>query len=78
MDKKFDFKKFIKSTLIMLISGFCGSSVQIFVMIPNGMTSGGLPGIVRIITHFFPQLSYSLVYYTLSMGVLLLVLLTMG
>lgn len=78
MDKKFDFKKFIKSTLIMLTSGFCGSSVQIFVMIPNGMTSGGLPGIVRIITHFFPQLSYSLVYYTLSMGVLLLVLLTMG
>jgi len=78
MDKRFDFKKFIKSTLIMLISGFCGSSVQMFVMIPNGMTSGGLPGIVRIITHFFPQLSYSLVYYTLSMGVLLLVLLTMG
>lgn len=76
--KQFDMKHFIKSTIIMLLSAFFGSSVQIFVMIPNGMTSGGLPGIVRIITHFMPSLSYSLVYYSLSMVVLLVVLFTMG
>lgn len=76
--KQFDMKHFIKSTIIMLLSAFFGSSVQIFVMIPNGMTSGGLPGIVRIITHFMPSLSYSLVYYSLSMIVLLVVLFTMG
>ena len=67
-----------RSTVIVLLSAFFGSSVQIFVMIPCGMTSGGMPGIVRLITHFFPQISYSVVYYTLSMLILILVFFTMG
>ena len=67
-----------KSALIVLVSAFFGSAVQIFVMIPNGMTSGGMPGVVRIITHFFPTLSYSIVYYSLSMCILILVYFTMG
>ena len=69
--------KFIREALIVIVSAFFGSSVQIFVMIPNGMTSGGMPGIARLITHFFP-ISYSLVYYTLSMLVLVVAGLTMG
>ena len=70
--------KLLREALIVLVSAFCGSSVQIFVMIPNGMTSGGLPGIVRLITHFFPSLSYSLIYYTLSMIVIIVAYFTMG
>lgn len=70
--------KFIREFLIVFISAFCGSSVQIFVMIPNGMTSGGMPGICRLITHFFPSLSYSLVYYALSMVIIIIVWFTMG
>ncbi|MDO5139542.1 MAG: YitT family protein, partial [Oscillospiraceae bacterium] len=69
--------KFVRETLIVLTSAFFGSSVQMFVMIPNGMTSGGMPGIARLITHFFP-VSYSLVYYTLSMVVLLIAYFAMG
>ena len=69
--------RFIRETLIVLTSAFFGSSVQIFVMIPNGMTSGGMPGIARLITHFLP-VSYSLVYYTLSMAVLIVAWITMG
>ena len=69
--------KFFRETLIVLISAFFGSSVQIFVMIPNGMTSGGMPGVARLITHFFP-VSYSLVYYTLSMVVLIIAYFAMG
>ena len=69
--------RFIRETLIVLTSAFFGSSVQIFVMIPNGMTSGGMPGIARLITHFLP-VSYSLVYYTLSMVVLVIAWITMG
>ncbi|MBR5968642.1 MAG: YitT family protein, partial [Lachnospiraceae bacterium] len=69
--------RFIRETLIVLTSAFFGSSVQIFVMIPNGMTSGGMPGIARLITHFLP-VSYSLVYYTLSMVVLIVAWITMG
>ena len=69
--------RFIRETLIVLTSAFFGSSVQIFVMIPNGMTSGGMPGIARLITHFLP-ISYSLVYYTLSMVVLIIAYFAMG
>ena len=70
--------KFFRSLFIVLLSAFFGSSVQIFVMIPNGMTSGGLPGVVRIITHFFPELSYSLIYYAFSMVILIIAYFTMG
>ena len=69
--------KILRETLIVLTSAFFGSSVQIFVMIPNGMTSGGMPGIARLITHFLP-VSYSLVYYTLSMVVLIIAFFAMG
>lgn len=69
--------KFLREALIVITSAFFGSSVQIFVMIPNGMTSGGMPGIARLITHFFP-ISYSLVYYSLSMVVLLIAYFAMG
>ena len=70
--------KFFRSLFIVLLSAFFGSSVQIFVMIPNGMTSGGLPGVVRLITHFFPELSYSLIYYAFSMVILIIAYFTMG
>jgi len=70
--------RFIRNALIVIISAFFGSSVQIFVMIPNGMTSGGMPGIARLITHFFPSVSYSLEYYSLSMIVIIVAYLTMG
>ena len=69
--------RFLRETLIVVASAFFGSSVQIFVMIPNGMTSGGMPGVARMITHFLP-LSYSLVYYSLSMVIMLIAYLTMG
>lgn len=69
--------KFLRETLIVITSAFFGSSVQIFVMIPNGMTSGGMPGVARLITHFLP-VSYSLVYYTLSMIVLIIAYFAMG
>ena len=69
--------KFIRNALIVILSAFFGSSVQIFVMIPCGMTSGGMPGIARIITHFFP-ISYALVYYSLSMIVIAIAFFAMG
>ena len=70
--------KFFKNFMIVLLSAFFVLSVQIFVMIPCGMTSGGMPGVVRIITHFFPQLGYSVVYYSLSMVILIIAFITMG
>ena len=69
---------FLKNAVIILLSAFCGASVQIFVMIPNGMSSGGLPGIVRIISHFLPFVSYSVIYYAFQMLILVFALVTMG
>ena len=37
-------KKFLRSAIVVVCSAFAGSAAQIFVMIPNGLTSGGLPG----------------------------------
>ena len=71
-------RRLFKNLMIIILSAAFGSSVQIFVMIPNGMTSGGMPGIARIITHFAPSISYPVVYYTLSMIVLVAAYLTMG
>lgn len=70
--------RFIRNAVIVLVSAFFGSSVQIFVMIPNGMTSGGMPGVVRLITHFFPSIGYSVVYYAFSMIILIIAYLAMG
>ena len=69
--------KFVWDAVIVITSAFFGSSVQIFVMIPCGMTSGGMPGVARLITHFFP-VSYSLVYYSLGMVILVIAYVTMG
>lgn len=71
-------RQLLRNTAIVLVSAFFGSSVQIFVMIPNGMTSGGMPGIARLLTAFVPGLSYSFVYYTLSMVILAVAFFTMG
>ncbi len=78
MKNKIDSKRLVKNALICIVSAFFGSSVQIFVMIPNGMTSGGMPGIARIMTALIPGLSYSLVYYSLSMVILVVAFFTMG
>ncbi len=71
-------RKVIRNVLIVIASAFFGSSVQIFVMIPCGMTSGGMPGVCRLITHFLPSIDYSVVYYALSMVILIIAYLTMG
>ena len=69
--------KIIREFLIIILSAFCSTFVQMFVMIPNGMTSGGLPGITRMITHIFPW-DYSLVYYSISMVIVITAWITMG
>lgn len=69
--------KILREIMIILSSAFCSTFVQMFVMIPNGMTSGGLPGITRMITHVFPW-DYSLVYYSISMVIVITAWITMG
>lgn len=70
-------QKLLRSAVIIFCSAFAGCFGQIYVMIPCGLTSGGIPGIARMITHFIPW-NYSIVYYCIVMVVLLTVLFTMG
>ncbi len=70
-------KKILRACIVILCSAFAGSFSQIYIMIPNDLTSGGLPGITRMIT-YFTHWNYSLVYYICATLVVLLVLLTLG
>lgn len=70
-------RKLLRSFLVVFTSAFFGSFAQIYIMIPAGLTSGGLPGITRMVTHILP-LNYSLTYYVFGMCVVLLVFFTMG
>jgi uncharacterized membrane-anchored protein YitT (DUF2179 family) len=69
--------KILRAFIVIFSSAFAGSFGQIYVMIPSGLTSGGLPGITRMITHFVDW-NYSVVYYICAACVVLLVLFTLG
>lgn len=62
----------------ILIIACCVSAFSIVgVMIPNGLTSGGITGIARILQYFF-DVDFSVLYYGLSIVVLILVAVFMG
>lgn len=71
----------IKDSLIdfaVLLIACCVSAFSIVgVMIPNGLTSGGITGIVRIIQKFV-DVDFSILYYGGSLVVLILVVIFMG
>lgn len=47
-------KKLIRQIIIVVSASFVGAFAITCIMIPAGITSGGLPGILRLITHFIP------------------------
>lgn len=62
----------------VLLAACCISSFSVVsVMIPNGLTSGGLTGIVRIVQNFVP-VDFSILYYCGVAIILLLVLVFLG
>jgi len=62
----------------VLLVACCVSSFSVVsVMIPNGLTSGGLTGIVRIVQNFVP-VDFSILYYCGVAIILLLVLIFLG
>ena len=63
--------------LVAMIAVIIGSLGTVSVMIPNGLTVGGVSGISRIIQHYTGW-NYSLTYYVLCMGIMFLVWLTFG
>ena len=70
-------RRFIADLLFLLTACCTGAFATTAVMIPNGLTSGGLTGIVRILQTFIP-LDFSVMYYALAMVIWIVVVLMLG
>lgn len=77
---KIDRKK-VKSTTVdmmfLLIACCFGTFSTVSIMLPNGLTSGGLTGIVRIIQNYV-NLNFSVIYYMASIAILIILTIFLG
>ena len=62
---------------LALIAVVIGSIGTVSIMIPNGLTMGGITGISRIIQHYTGW-NYSLIYYAFSLVIIMIVWMTLG
>ena len=62
---------------LILAAVIIGSFATVSIMIPNGLTVGGITGISRIIQHY-TNWNYSLIYYAFSAIIMVIVWFTLG
>lgn len=75
--EKSDLKK-LGVDLIYIIAGCSISAFStIGVLIPNGLTSGGITGMVRIVQSFLP-IDFSVIYYAFAIAILVVCALLLG
>lgn len=74
---KNDIKRFSLDFVLLVIGCAFGCFSTVAVLIPNGLTTGGLTGIVRILQNFIP-LDFSVIYYMLSIAIVVVLLLVLG
>ena len=74
-------KALVKKTVVDLLFLILASSIGAFsltaVMLPNGLTCGGVSGIVRFIQHFIP-IDFSILFYGGSIIILIIVTILLG
>ena len=70
-------KRFITDLLFLVIACCVGAFATTAVMLPNGLTSGGLTGIVRILQTFIPM-DFSVMYYALAILIWVVVVALLG
>ena len=70
-------KKEAINILLVTIGCLIGTFSSISIMIPSGLTSGGVTGIARIVQHFIP-INFSYLYYIGSAIVLILCAIVLG
>ena len=78
--KKAENKKTANTVLdvvFLIIACMTGAFSTTAVMIPNGLTCGGLTGIVRILQSFM-EINFSVMYYALAIVIWIVVILTLG
>ncbi|MGC2872650.1 YitT family protein [Ihubacter sp. rT4E-8] len=64
-------------SFFLVLACVVGAFATTAVMIPNGLTSGGLTGVVRIL-QYFVDINFSLAYYAGAFLILLVVIFTIG
>jgi uncharacterized membrane-anchored protein YitT (DUF2179 family) len=81
-NKKKGLKRHIKErsldALILCAGCAIGACATMSVMIPNGLTGGGVTGLVRILQTFFPIVNFSIMYYGFSVVIWVACLLLLG
>jgi len=70
-------KRFIMDLFFLVIACCVGAFATTAVMLPNGLTSGGLTGIVRILQTFVPM-DFSVMYYALAILIWIVVVVLLG
>lgn len=75
--EKKNLHEFLADLFFLTIACSIGAFATTAVMLPNGLTSGGLTGIVRILQVFVP-LDFSIMYYALAILILLVVIGLLG
>ncbi len=76
-DRREDIKEKSIDIFFLLLGCCCGAFSTVDVMIPNGLTSGGLTGIVRILQHY-SGLNFSWLYYAGSFLIVIAIGITLG
>ncbi len=70
-------QRFFTDLFFLVIACCVGAFATTAVMLPNGLTSGGLTGIVRILQTFVP-LDFSVMYYALAILIWIVVVVLLG
>lgn len=70
-------KKFIVDLIYIIIGCIIGAFSLTTILIPNGLSSGGLTGIIRIVQNFLP-IDFSVLYYLGTFIIVLLVAIFLG
>lgn len=70
-------KRTIADMIFLILGCAIGAFSTTAVMIPNGLTCGGLTGIVRIVQNYI-SIDFSVLYYELAIVIWIVVILTLG
>jgi len=76
--KQFNIKKTIVDFIFLIAGCFFGAFGSVGIMVPNGLSSGGLGGISRILQAIFPGLDYSVTFAALTILTLVVVGIVLG
>lgn len=74
---KQNIKRAVLDLLFLLVACCAGAFSTVSVMLPNGLTIGGLTGIVRIAQNYIP-VDFSLLFYAGSLLILIIVAIFLG